>query len=372
MRNAERCSRKLYQDIKVKPDLLLLFVTAALVSVGILMVFSASPTMGMAHGDSYYYLKRHLVSVVIGLFALYAGYKTDLHLLKSSYNYLMGISILLLLLVLMPSIGTGIGGASRWIHLGFLSFQPGEFAKFALVVYLATHFSLYSLKRAAFPLGASLLTALLILKQPDLGTVIMIAVIALVAFFLAGTRSSYMLVTLGLGIVSLVAVSLAKPYRVRRLLAYLNPWSDPKGVGFHIIQSLIAVGSGGLFGLGLGQSRQKFFYLPQNYTDFIFAIFCEEMGLFGAVGVMALFFFFAVRGIRITRQAPDMYTTLLAGGLTAWITFQAMINISVVLGAIPTTGIPLPFISYGGTSLFVLLFSTGLLLNISQYRRAET
>ena len=153
-------------------------------------------------------------------------------------------------------------------------------------------------------------------------------------------------------------------------MAYLDPWADPKGVGFHIIQSLVAVGSGGLFGLGLGASRQKFFYLPQNYTDFIFAIFCEEMGLLGAVGVILLFFFFAGRAAAIARNAPDNFSLMLAVGITAWIVLQAFLNMSVVVGLLPTTGIPLPFISYGGTSLVTLLFSVGILLNISRSRRA--
>jgi cell division protein FtsW len=358
----------LSQIYKVRPDYIILLITAALVSVGILMVFSASPTMGMAHGDSYFYLKRHLLSVAFGAIALYAGYKIDLEQMKNLSVYLIAISIILLMLVLIPYVGTGIGGASRWIHVGFISLQPGEIAKFSLVIFLASYFSQYSLKRPFVPALVAVLCALLILKQPDMGTAIMIIIIAFVAFFLAGTRTSYMLATLGIAILSIAVASIAKPYRVRRLFAYLDPWNDPQGVGFHIIQSLIAVGSGGLFGLGLGESRQKFFYLPQNYTDFIFAIFCEEMGLFGAIVVIFLFFFFAVRGIKIVRNSPDMFMALTAGGIVAWISFQAAINISVVLGVIPTTGIPLPFISYGGTSLLVLLLSTGLLLNISQYR----
>jgi cell division protein FtsW len=155
-----------------------------------------------------------------------------------------------------------------------------------------------------------------------------------------------------------------------RLFAFINPWGDPRGKGFHIIQSLIAVGSGGLFGLGLGGSKQKFFYLPQNYTDFIFAIFCEEMGLIGALGVILIYFLFLGRGMRIVRNAPDNFTFLLAGGIVSWIGLQAILNMSVVLGLLPTTGIPLPLISYGGTSLVAALFSIGLLLNVSQYRKA--
>ena len=333
------------------------------------MVFSASPTMAMKLGDSYYYLKRHVLAMVIGSFALYAGFKTDHNILKNWSPYIMAASISLLFVVLLPGVGLGLSGASRWIYFGLFSFQPAELAKLALIIYLAKEFSSKHLERAAWTsLGVTLAAILLIVKEPDMGTSLVMAMIAFFVFYLAGTPAKHFIVAFLASLSGFLILSLTSPYRVKRLFAYINPWSDPRGTGFHIIQSLIAVGSGGLFGLGLGASKQKFFYLPQNYTDFIFAIFCEEMGLIGAAGVILLFFLFVARGIRIVRSSPDAFSMLLSGGITSWITLQAALNICVVLGLLPTTGIPLPFISYGGTSLVVTLFSVGILLNISQYR----
>jgi len=357
---------------KTRPDYVLLFIVAALLSIGLLMVFSASPTMAMRLGDNYFYLKRHVLSLAVGLLALYAGFKIDLNFLGKWSTYIITAAIVLLVIVFIPGIGVGISGARRWIYLGFLSFQPGEIAKFALIIYLAKELSSRSLSSAALgTLGASALTALLIIKEPDLGTSIIIGVIAFSLFYLGGARIRNMLYVLAASFAGLIAISITSPYRMRRLIAYINPWSDPRGVGFHIIQSLIAVGSGGLFGLGLGGSKQKFFYLPQNYTDFIFAIFCEEMGLIGAMGVVLLFILFIGRGYRIARNAQDSFSMLLAGGIVSWIGFQAFLNMSVVVGIAPTTGIPLPFISYGGTSIVTALFAVGILLNISQFRVAQ-
>ena len=361
------------QTYKTRPDYVLLFIVFAMLSIGLLMVFSASPTMAMRLGDSYYYLKRHIIALVFGLAALYAGFRIDYYGLKNFSLYIISVSVALLFIVFIPGVGIGAGGASRWVYFGLFSFQPAEIAKLALIVFLAKEFSESTLRKAALPaLAATLAVAALILKEPDIGTSIIIAIIAFSMFYLAGTPVRSIIVTFMVSFFALLALSLTRAYRFRRILAYINPWSDPRGVGFHIIQSLIAVGSGGIFGLGLGGSRQKFFYLPQNYTDFIFAIFCEEMGLFGALGVLLLFLLFIGRGIRIARNAPDVFSLLLSGGIVSWIGFQAILNISVVLGVLPTTGIPLPFISYGGTSIVTSLFGVGLLLNISRFRAAST
>lgn len=373
MRREERYSRKLSQIYKTKPDYILLFIVVAMLSIGLLMVFSASPTMAMKLGDPYYYLKRHCLALAIGFTALYAGLKMELELLRNWSTSIALISIALLIFVLFPGVGMGIGGARRWVYFGFLSFQPGEIAKFALIVFLAKELSSKPFNSAVLPsLGATLATALLILKEPDLGTSIIITFIAFALFYLAGTPIRYMFSVLSAAIFGFLIISLTSTYRLRRLTAYINPWADPRGIGFHIIQSLIAVGSGGLFGAGLGGSKQKFLYLPQNYTDFIFAILCEEMGLFGAVGVVLLCFLYISRGLKIVRNTPDPFLTLLAGGIVTWIGFQALLNMSVVLGLLPTTGIPFPFISYGGTSIVATLFSTGVLLNISQYKLAPS
>ena len=359
------------QTYRSRPDYILLFIVAALLSIGLLMVFSATPTMAMRIGDSYYFLKRHLLSLLAGSIALYAGFKMDYNLLKNWSGYIIGISLLLLLIVFIPGAGIGIGGASRWIYFGFFSFQPAELAKIALIVFLAKELSSKPLNQSIWPsLGATLASLLLIIKEPDVGTSVIIAVTAFAVFYLAGTPIKHFIMVIIAALFGLLIISLTSAYRLKRLLAFINPWGDPRGIGFHIIQSLIAVGSGGIFGLGLGGSKQKFFYLPQNYTDFIFAIFCEEVGFIGAVGVILLFFLFVARGIRTVRGAPDDFSMLLSGGIVSWIGFQAMLNISVVLGIIPTTGIPLPLISYGGTSIVATLFSVGILLNISQFRKA--
>lgn len=359
------------QTYKYRPDYILLFIVVALLSIGLLMVFSASPTMAMKFGDSFYYLKRHLLALFVGCLALYAGFKMDLDNLKTWAPYIIAVSVFLLMAVFIPGFGIGRGGASRWIYLGFFSFQPAELAKVALIIFLAKQLSTKSLSTAILPaLGVIFLTVLLVVREPDLGTSIIIAMISFALFYLAGTPVKHFIALILTSLFGLIVLSVTSPYRMKRLFAFINPWGDPRGKGFHIIQSLIAVGSGGLFGLGLGGSKQKFFYLPQNYTDFIFAIFCEEMGLIGASGIILLYFLFLGRGMRIVRNAPDNFTFLLAGGIVSWIGIQAILNMSVVLGLLPTTGIPLPLISYGGTSLVAALFSIGLLLNVSQYRKA--
>ncbi|MFA4906536.1 MAG: putative lipid II flippase FtsW [Candidatus Margulisiibacteriota bacterium] len=345
-----------------KLDYIFLFSVLALSAIGLIMVFSASPTMAMKHGDAYYYLKRHLLYLVLGLAALYYGLKLDLENIKSKALPIMAVSVLLLLLVFIPGVGRKVLGASRWIDLGPLSFQPSELIKFSTVLFMAKWLSEKNFKQAIWCLPI----LLLILKQPDMGTVITIGAAVFAMLFVAGAEVRHLLALAGLAAASVLFLSLTVAYRMRRLVAYLDPWKDPQGVGFHIIQSLLAVGSGGIFGLGLGASRQKFFYLPQQFTDFIFAILCEELGFIGGVGVVILFVLFASRGFRIALSSSDRFKSLLAAGLVSWITLQAMINIMVVLGLIPTTGIPLPFISYGGTATIINLFAVGIVLNVSR------
>ncbi|MFH1387251.1 MAG: putative lipid II flippase FtsW [bacterium] len=358
---------------KSKPiDYFFLFSVLALSAIGLIMVFSASPTMAIKHGDTFYYLKKQLFYIAIGVIALLYGLRLDLDNLKSKTYPIMGIAIFLLALVFVPGVGRKVLGASRWIDLGILSFQPSEFIKFAMVLFMAKWLTDNQehvgdlIKGFVPPLFWLGLVSLLILKQPDLGTVITIGATVFAMLLVAGVNTNYLLSLGSLAGIGVLIISLTTPYRMRRLLAFVDPWKDPQGVGFHIIQSLLAVGSGGLFGLGLGGSRQKFFYLPQQFTDFIFAITCEELGFIGGVGIVALFAFFAFRGFKIAVATPDRFKYLLVTGLVSWITLQAIINISVVLGLIPTTGIPLPFISYGGTATILNLFAVGLVLNVSR------
>ena len=362
---------------KQKIDYIFLFTVLALTAIGIIMVFSASPTMALKLGDSYYYLKRHIFYVLLGFAALYFGAWLDLERLKKWAGLILLLSLLLLVSVFIPGVGRRVSGALRWIDLMIFSFQPSEVIKFTMVLFLASMLSrqgegIKSFFKGLLPalLVVGLVSALIV-YQPDLGTAIAIASTAFIMLFAAGANLWHLAGIGAAGIACAAASAFSRPYRLQRLVAFVNPWQDPQGSGFHIIQSLLAVGSGGLLGIGLGASRQKFFYLPQQFTDFIYAILCEELGFVGGAGVIALFIIFAVRGARIALTAEDRFSFLLAAGLVSWITLQALINILVVVGLLPTTGIPLPFISYGGTATVVSLFSVGILLNISSQTRAK-
>ena len=364
--------------MKKSPDYILLFIVLALLSIGLIMVFSASPTMAMKLGDPYYYLKRQILFMILGFLALLLGFKIDYNYLKEWSPWFLGGSICLLLLLFIPGLGQEISGAVRWLNLGLFSFQPSEITKLALIVYLSSSIADKKDKIKNFLEGLLPLLLLimfitfLIIRQPDLGTTLVILGTSGLMLFVGEVQIAHLFGLAAVGLAGLLGLILASPYRLRRIVAFINPWQDPRSAGFHIIQSLLAVGSGGPLGLGLGQSRQKFFYLPQQVTDFIFAILCEELGFIGGLIVITLFALFIIRGLKISREAPDKFTMLLSAGITGWIAIQALINISVVIGLLPTTGIPLPFISYGGTSLLVLLFSIGLLLNISQVQELKT
>jgi cell division protein FtsW len=352
-------------------DYIFLFSLLALATIGTIMVFSASPTLGLRLGDSFYFIKRHIFYLLLGFGALYFGFQLDLDTLKKRAGPLFLVSLLLLLVVYLPGVGRKVLGASRWIELGILSFQPSELIKFTMVVFLAAWLAARRDKLGDFWRGflppVLLVAAIfaLIVKQPDLGTALTIALTSLVMLFTAGADLRQIGGIGALGLLGVAVISITSPYRLRRLMSYLDPWQDPQGSGFQIIQSLLAVGSGGLLGLGLGASRQKYFYLPQQFTDFIFAILCEELGFIGGAVVVGLFCLLAYRGLMIALATADPFKNLLAVGLVTWLTLQALMNIMVVIGLIPTTGIPLPFISYGGTATIINLFAAGVVLNIS-------
>lgn len=360
---------------KTRIDYIFLFNVLALTAIGLIMVFSASPTMALKLGDSYYYLKRHILYLLLGFAALYCGLRLDLETLKKWSAPIFVLSLLILLSVYIPGLGKKVSGALRWIDLAIFSFQPSELIKFTMVLFLANMLSKqgegikFFFRGLLPPLILVGLVSTIIIMQPDLGTAIAIASTSFVMLFASGANLFHLGLIGLMGMGGIIGVSMSSAYRMRRLIAYLNPWKDPQGVGFHIIQSLLAVGSGGLLGEGLGASRQKFFYLPQQFTDFIFAILCEELGFLGGAGVIILFIIFAVRGFRIALTASDSFSFLLATGLVSWLTLQALINLLVVVGMIPTTGITLPFISYGGTATIASLFSVGILLNISSQKR---
>lgn len=357
---------------------LMVFSVALLLMTGILMVFSASPHLGMESGDVFYFVKRHFFYIVLGLLALSFSSRLNLARLKNYAFPLLALSILLLLVIFVPGVGKSASGASRWIDLRIFSFQPSELAKLALLIYLAATLSSLSRQRIKDffkgllpPLCVVGGVCLLLMLQPDMGTAISIFSVAFLMLFLAGAQLKHLgwlalSAVAGMGILSLLA-----PYRMRRLAAFIDPWSDPLNVGYHIIQSLIAVGTGGLWGVGLGCSKQKFSYLPQQYADFIFAVFCEELGFIGALGLIFLFLVFFASSIKIALDAKNPFNSFLAAGIVCMLAAQTFINLSVVVGLLPTTGIPLPFISYGGTAMIINLFCAGLLINISQAKTGE-
>lgn len=355
-------------------DYALLVTAVLLLGLGIVMVFSASAVMAMtSYGDPFYFLKRQAIWAAVGIISMVIFMNFDYWHYKKFPTVIIGLSILLLILVLVPGIGRTSHGAQRWIGFGPIGISPSEPAKLALAIYLAAMFSKETYEIRSFirgvlpPIALGLIMFGLIYLQPDLGTGLTLIGTTFIMLFSAGANLWHLAALVALGTPGVFAAIVSEDYRKRRFLAFLNPWADPKDSGYQIIQSLYALGSGGPFGVGLGKSKQKFLYLPEMHSDFIFAIIGEELGFMGAAAVIMLFFFFAWRGYRIAIKAPDCFSCLLACGLTSMILFQAIINIGVVTATLPITGIPLPFLSSGGSSLVFTLAAVGILLNISRY-----
>lgn len=365
---------------KLSFDRPLFFALLTLLGIGLIMVASAGVVYGRVRfGDDYYFLKQQLFGLGVGMMFLCILQHIRYKVWQRFVVPIFLIAIVLLILVFIPGIGTTVYGAARWVELGPLSFQPSEVMKFAIILYLAAWFSSKGRAKTSdffeglVPFLALLsIVGFLIIKQPDTGTLGLIFLIALSIFFASGANLLHIVSLIGAGFVFLFILIKMAPYRMQRFLVFMNPDHDPMGIGYQMTQALLALGSGGLFGVGLGQSRQKFNYLPEPVTDSIFAVLGEELGLIGTVTVVALFLFIAWRGLRIAAAAPDEFGRLLAIGIVSWIVFQAFINISAITGLIPLTGIPLPFISYGGTSLAVLLAAVGILLNISKHSTLKT
>ncbi len=357
----------------------LFFAVLALTSIGVVMVYSASSVAALSqHRDSMWFLKRQILYAAIGLAAMSVAWRLHFEKLRRITLPLLGVTVVSLLLVLVPHVGRVAGGARRWLSLGGpLNFQPAELAKLALILYLANFLANRGARTREFgagivpPLLVFGMLALPILKQPDLGSVLILIMITAVMLFIGGARIVHLLMVGTAAIPAIVAVITHAGYRSQRLLAFLDPWKDPRGSGFHIIQSLLALGSGGVIGVGLGLSRQKFFYLPERHTDFIFAIIGEELGLIGTGIVILLFLYVAIWGYRLASASPDRYSALLVSGLSTMLVGQAMLNIGVVSGSLPITGVPLPFVSFGGSSLVLSFIAVGILLNISQYAHPE-
>ncbi len=337
------------------------------------MVYSSSYIWAeYKYADSLYFLKRQLLFAGVGvagmIFFMYIPYSNWAKYAK----VILLICFALLLLVLIPGVGLTRGGAQSWIGVGAFSIQPSEFMKLGLIIFLSVFLStnqkyITSFKKGFFPALILVFTAFgLIMLQPDLGTGMVLVLTCMIMIFVSGARISHFV---GLGVLGLIGFALliiSAPYRISRITAFLNPWEDPLGDGFQIIQSLYAIGPGGLMGVGLGNSLQKYFYLPEPQTDFIFAILGEELGFIGGSILLILFVLLFWRGVRVAIEAPDAFGRFLALGIVSMLTVQVMINISVVIGLIPVTGITLPFLSYGGSSLTLTLCSVGILLNISR------
>ncbi|WAM31114.1 putative lipid II flippase FtsW [Caldicellulosiruptor naganoensis] len=353
-------------------DYPLLYIALLLSLIGVVMIFSASYYYAYYQfNDSYYFLKKQLIGLILGIVVMYITSQIDYRILKKLSVILYIIGVIFLILVLIPGIGKLVNNARRWIDIGPVQFQPSELAKYALVILLASYFDNTAETKSKFRVFViSMILSgvyfMLIYKEPNMSTSILILAIAMLMIFAWGLNIGYF-VTIGfLALPVLYYLTVKEEYRVERIQALFNPWADPTDKGYQIIQSLYAIGSGGLFGMGLGQSRQKLLYIPEPHTDFIFSILCEELGFVGALFVIVLFILFIWRGIVIALHAPDRFGLLLAFGITSIIAIQAILNIAVVTASVPATGVPMPFITYGGSSILFHMFGVGILLSISR------
>lgn len=358
---------------KTNPDFFLLVVVTILVVIGIVMIYSASAIVALKdYKTPYYYLQRQLVWAAVGIAALWVGVKLDYRNYRHFAALILGLAVLLLLAVLTPPIGSLRAGVRRWIELGPLTFQPSEFAKPALIVFLA-HVLVKKkeqLQKSVAALAPELiilaLCLLLIMFEPDLGTAVTLGTTIAALLFVGGIKKRDLLLAAFFALPAVVYSIAQHPYQKARVLSFIDPWKDPFGSGFQVIQSFLALGRGGMLGLGPAASRQKLFFLPAPHTDFVLAVIGEELGFAGLALVIALFGLLLWRGMRIALRAPDLFGTYLAFGLTFAIFLQAVLNAGVVAGLLPTKGMTMPFLSYGGTSLVVSLAAIGILLNISQ------
>ncbi|MGB9679213.1 MAG: stage V sporulation protein E [Thermoanaerobacteraceae bacterium] len=359
-------------------DYNILITVLILVSIGVVMVFSASSASAFyTYNDSFYFLKRQLLWVIIGFFIMSFVMNVDYSILKKYASPFLLLSIFLLIIVLIPGIGVNKYNATRWIGIGSFTIQPSEIAKYAFIIYLSKYFDknpdyAKSFKKGVLPvIGLAGLFFILIMKQPNFSTAGTIFIIAIIILFVAGAKISFMVGLFSLGGVASILVFSSMKYIRERVFTFLNPWQDIQKSGYQIVQSLYALGSGGLFGVGLGRSRQKFMYLPMPQNDFIFSIIGEELGLIGTVTILLLFLYLILRGFRVAAKAPDMFGSLFATGITALIAVQTIINVAVVTSSMPATGVSLPFISYGGTSTVIMMAGMGVLLNISRYAEID-
>ncbi len=354
-------------------DISMLVAVILLVIFGLIMVYDSSVVQAFKDfGDKYLYIKQQLIWVFLGLGAMWFFSKLDYSFLRQIALPFFVVSVILLLAVLIPGLGVNVGGAHRWLKIGPATIQPTEIIKLASIIFFAALFdsgkSLWgkNSKLGPFALSVGLISFVIGILQKDLGSTIVFFLTSLSIYVVAGAPLNYLMGLIPFSLLGFIIFALTSDYRKHRILAFLDPFSDPQGYSYHISQVLIALGSGGLFGLGLGQSRQKYEYIPEVTTDSIFAIVGEEFGFIGGVVLISLISYLVLRGFKIAQGTTDPFGKLLAAGLTIWLGIQAVVNLAAMVSLIPLTGVPLPFISYGGSALLVNLVAVGILLNISK------
>jgi cell division protein FtsW len=357
-------------------DPALLAITLVLALVGLVMVFSASAVVaGSRFHDPWYFLKRQLAWLGVGLLVMHLVSKIDYTLWRKLSVPLLLMTTVLLVLVLVPSLGSAAKGARRWLHVGPINIQPAELIKFVVVIYVAAYVSKKQEQLTQFargllpPLIVLGLLSGLILLEPDLGTVVVMGLVVVTLLFLAGARMKHLGLLWLCALPAVAALIFGSSYRRQRLMTFLSPWKNASDSGFQITQSFLAFGSGGPFGVGLGEGKQKLFFLPEAHTDFVLALVGEELGLVGSVAIVLLFGLFVLKGFQIAGRARDPFGRYLAMGITMLVGMQALVNAGVVTGLLPTKGLTLPFVSYGGSSLVANLFGVGILLSISRDRQ---
>lgn len=358
----------------LRPAFFLLIAVYILVGIGIVMTYSASAVYAdQIYDNPQHFLLRQIIYAMIGTLVLFATASVPLCIWKDHARFFILLAIILLVMVFLPVLGRTAGGAQRWLHFGAFNLQPAEYAKIAVCLYLSDYLTRKkkTIHRGSLsiffpPLFLIGCVCLLILLQPDLGSTAFIFMIVAVMIFLAGIRMKYVLIATTLFLPVFYLLIIRVPYRLSRVTAYLNPWEDPQGSGFQIIQSFLAFGLGGIKGVGLGQSMQKLFYLPSSYNDFIFSIIGEELGLIGALWVIALYAIIFICGFQISKTASQPYEKMLILSMTLTIVLQALINMMVATGLVPTKGLPLPFVSFGGTSLIFNFMALGIIMSIER------
>ncbi len=357
------------QDAKKKLSMQLAFITLLLSLFGLLMIYSASSYNADYHfGDSFYYVKKQAIALFVGIIAMVAFSKLKPEIIRKFRYIILGVSIVLLAVIFIPGVGMQSYGARRWINLGFMTIQPSEIAKFGYVIYSAAYIAdngVDTFKRMLPVLLVGIIMCVLIMLEPNMSITMCMGCIMLCMLFLGGLKLKHFLVVLIPILIAVPLLIVVEPYRFKRILAFIDPWAAPKAEGYQLIQSYYALGSGGWFGLGLFNSRQKYLFLPFSESDFIFSVIGEELGLVGAIGVMIVFFYLVYLGLKTAAQADTRFKALLAFGISAVIAVQTLLNLAVVTGCIPPTGLPLPFISAAGSSLVCFMGAIGILISIN-------